>query len=687
MAADHADSSQVGLFSAQISEQIARLRALESTGGASNPETNLRRAIMATRLLAGSSRILAFGELQDFLDLLLRWLQALESGPRELNTTQTLLLESVIDLEETLMRQFDAGGSDAGDLSAHLEAITDLQTLIERNLEELERQSGEPEATETPERTETPATRETAATPETTATPPTPPAREPVADEDGTHADESRAEAAADALEDAVRRLQEVLDHTTSPAALEILRGELGDRVRQLQAIDEQLEMRSRAQRAPSRPSDPDLGPALRRPEEDPVYAPVVERLQAAADRAEARLVFRAHGSARGADEAIQALARDLFEALGGDVADELAAQSVGRPVHVTASLRAEQGHLVGLLGDDLGEAATRRGPLDIDHLAVLPGLRRARSLLTHHDGLLRAHPAGESLRYRFTLPLSTDHPRYAVLHRGDEAVALSASLVEDVLHAPPMETDPDGQRTLMLEGRAVPVVDLAELSAAATYQPDPGEHVAVFGFVEKRLAMPCDGSIELHSSSELLDPPPEWEGLAQGALAIEGETVVVLDVRALLGRRFRPAGPEVSTPAEEPPLDSFVPVRESPRVRSRARRAVIVNQSEFRRRELSRTLQGQGMSVQAVADLAEAEELLSAGDTDLLLSDLRLGRGQPSSFHRLREERPDLRVVLTTAVAEAAARELAEKAGADACWREPFRGSDFRRILAGLED
>ena len=34
MAADHADSSQVGLFSAQISEQIARLRALGSKGSA-----------------------------------------------------------------------------------------------------------------------------------------------------------------------------------------------------------------------------------------------------------------------------------------------------------------------------------------------------------------------------------------------------------------------------------------------------------------------------------------------------------------------------------------------------------------------------------------------------------------------------------------------------------------------------
>jgi CheY-like chemotaxis protein len=303
------------------------------------------------------------------------------------------------------------------------------------------------------------------------------------------------------------------------------------------------------------------------------------------------------------------------------------------------------------------------------------------------NDGLLEAGSRAKDARYRFTLPLSAVHPRFAVLTRGDEHFAIAASLVEDFLVDAPIDVDEDGHETLMLANRSLPLIDLSEISPGARYQREPGEHVVIFGSVEKRLAVHCDGSLEIHAMPLLGETPEGWEAIAHSSLELDGEEVPILDVRALLRQRFQSdPSPRIShRPTADESIDSFVPVPERPR--RVTLRALLVNQSEFRRRELMRTLQNQGLSAQATSSLVEARHLLAQDRIDLLVSDLRLGEEGQASFAGLREEHPDLKIILTTSVAESYADDVAAKSQAHACWRDPFRGSDFQGILADLRE
>ena len=143
-------SSQVGLFSTQISEQIVRLRALSRNpdGPSEAHQVDLRRAIMATRLLAGSARIMQLDVLQQFLEELLEWLQRMEQATQPLNTTQALILESVVELEESLMIHLDEVEQETGaDLSPFQSQVDDLLTLIRHNSDKID---GPDEATAPP---------------------------------------------------------------------------------------------------------------------------------------------------------------------------------------------------------------------------------------------------------------------------------------------------------------------------------------------------------------------------------------------------------------------------------------------------------------------------------------------------------------------------------------------------------
>jgi len=110
---------------------------------------------------------------------------------------------------------------------------------------------------------------------------------------------------------------------------------------------------------------------------------------------------------------------------------------------------------------------------------------------------------------------------------------------------------------------------------------------------------------------------------------------------------------------------------------------AILVNQSEFRRRELSRTLQRVGFAVVQAADLEEAHRELRHGGGQLIVSDLRLGHEGAAGFHEIRRRHSDVVLLLTSAVAADHAEELAQRAGAHACWLEPFRRSDLQRLLS----
>ncbi len=127
-------ASQVGLFSEQISEQIGRLRVLTGSDADRTGGVALKRAVMATRLLAGSARILHVQELVAFLEELLVWLQEIGRSERRATPTQSLILDAVISFEEGLMRRLEQS-EEAIEVSSFEEEIADLRGLIRKNRE------------------------------------------------------------------------------------------------------------------------------------------------------------------------------------------------------------------------------------------------------------------------------------------------------------------------------------------------------------------------------------------------------------------------------------------------------------------------------------------------------------------------------------------------------------------------
>jgi CheY-like chemotaxis protein len=221
-----------------------------------------------------------------------------------------------------------------------------------------------------------------------------------------------------------------------------------------------------------------------------------------------------------------------------------------------------------------------------------------------------------------------------------------------------------------------------------------------VTGAVEKRMGMSCEKPPVIVRTSSLADPPAGWEHVSYGSILVEGDIVPVLDVRRLLEARFRTLADVGDGPGsiQDHAVDAWEPARDpvsqrvaplsgmvAPVSLPTAMRALLVNQSEFRRKDLRRTLESLGMEVQVCEDLSAAADRIRLGGFDLLVTDLRLGNEQSVGFDVLRRTSPGLQVVLTSSVAREYAGDLAERTGADRCWLDPYRASDLGIMLEAL--
>ena len=681
-------SSQVGLFSTQISEQIVRLRALSQgqDGPTEAHQVDLRRAVMATRLLAGSARVMKLEVLQQFLDELLEWLQRMEQSKRPLNTTQSLILESVVELEESLMLDLDEADPSQGvDLSPFQAQIDELLTLIRHNVEKID----------------------ALAQPRTAA-----PVEEPAETSEPAPATLT---SLLDAFEDSVAS-------ATTAEELRRLDSELAPVRDRLKAVHLDLQRRLTAFAPPAEPLLADRGlAALDGPEDDPLLGPAIARLHERAEALDLEVVVEAYG---GSDLLATTLHERVAEILVHLVDDALIAVESERDREAHTRLR-----VALAVTDDLGRVRieiaddaprVHGAPLlgDPDHLSMLGGLRRARTLLEQTQGTIRVAPADRApTRFELSVPRDPELPAYRVLHLEGTPVAVPAALVDEVIDAAGLlyETDESGE-SVEHDGRSVPLADLAQFIDEIAPGRGPSPRIAVLGSVEKRMGLGCeDTSDELVLTSELLDAPRGWTPVAYGAIEGPEGIVPVLDVRRLLELRFRLHDAlDLSGALVDPRVDTFVPADddgddavefepevetvepdvvdevlepedESPHERS-FRTALLVNQSEFRRRDLGRTLETLGIEVEVADDLRQASRRIERREIDLLVTDLRLGQKGGASFHTLREKHPELTIVLTSSVSKQYAAELAQKTGADRCWLDPYRKSDLEALLAELK-
>jgi CheY-like chemotaxis protein len=710
--------SQVGLFSTQISEQILRLRALSQDVDARTEQraVDLRRAIMATRLLAGSARILEQSSLRSFLDELLHWLQSLEGSPRQVTPTQELMLESVIELEEQLMVALDEQTHEREDheqkgidLDEFEEQLQDLVTLLRRD-----QRPSEPPGTRPPAEGRVPRA---AAKKITETRKPKAQTRAPKGEEEPSGA--TPTDRVTESLGDLERLLasMETRLRGADPEARRATQDQLqaiSERIRRLMSEEEPETPEQKG--APSVPPPPSATaepePASGLPKSPravhAVLRNVVEQLREL--ESEGWMVdARLSGRAPKLPAAVRELLAEILGHLCRDVVTMARAQAVeSKQLRISVELRDDLGRLQVLLRDDAPRASAGALIDDPDQLALLSGLRRARILIQQSNGLIQVEPEDRpSLRYVVTLALDPRRPTYALLPLETQTVAVPWALIEEVVEAETLtfELDPSGE-SFRHRGREIALVDLAQfVPALLPARTRPG-HVAVVGSVEKRLGIAVYQDLELLRPNELLDPPTGWESIAYAGLERHEQRLPVLDLKRLVQLRF--VAPEEVAEAgsrADEYLDSYVPssrpeaehrdVSEmgapSPAAPSREAEtdrpvagpsAVLINQSDFRRSELSRVLERAGFDVVQAADLAHAEEKLSEHPSVLLVSDLRLGQEGVGSFHTIRRAHPHTVLLLTSAVAADHAQELAERAGAHACWLEPFRRSELDALL-----
>jgi len=613
---------------------------------------------MATRLLAGSARILNLEALHVFLDELLDWLQRIEQKHSPLTSSQVLILESVIELEDTIFQGFEKSGDQSPNLDDFLNQIDDLTGLIQRDASSMDPRENKPNGSQ-PMR----------------ATEPEGPLAHLRVQAQAAETPEQRAHVLAE-IEKLIEELSRLANSLHLQEAAPVT-GEVWEYpVEGLTA-------------------HPD-------PTRDPVVGPAVARLQNAAAEIGCGLEIVAYGSASSLMQPLRGPVSEILSALVQDIAAATASEPDVQRLKVVFEMREDQGRVRLHVADNGPRSGSAGAVSDADHLSMLFGLRRARNVLEQVGGLIRHEPReNPAVRFEVVVPLDPARPGYIVLPIEGSQVAVPAALYERTVRAGGLlyETD-EGGESVQLHGRSVPIVELGEYVPEVLPSNGSSPFLVVTGAVEKRMGMSCEKPPVIVRTSSLGDPPQGWEHVAYGSILVEGDVVPVLDVRRLLDVRFRTLaevgdGPgsikdlsvDAWEPAQDPvsqrvaPLSGMIAPVSLPTVM----RALLVNQSDFRRKDLRRTLESLGMEVEVCEDLHGAYDRLRRGGLDLLVTDLRLGNEQGVSFAELRKVSPGLQIVLTSSVAREYAGDLAERTGADRCWLDPYRASDLGVMLEAL--
>jgi CheY-like chemotaxis protein len=713
-----AQSSQVGLFITQISEQILRLRALMHAEDVSSSHdlVALKRAIMATRLLGGSARILQYASVHRFLEKLLVWLQQIEERGAKLGTTQALILDSVIDLEEQLMRHLETEASEE-DLTPYEGEFEQLLRLMERSAEWKE---AEPDSSAEPD----------------------------------DHGEVERALGDAGESPDVARLvgvLDSLVDHletvsSDSPASIAPVVWEQLDSMSQrlTAAVSRYAELReegalpdteaeAEAEVEPEPPAPPEW------PRDDPILDPLWEQIGTHSKATRLPIGLDAKGGAEIVGAGLHDVVRQILGFLLEDVLhalDDWRQEDSSAAGEVEIAIARENHRLHIAVRDNAPHLQDDGLRVDADHLTLYGGLRRARILIQQLNGLIAVEPQDDSSeRFRLVLPAELRDQTYMIVHQDQVAVALPWVLTDGEVPAEDLELQTDaGGDSFIRHGRSIPLVDLAQYVPSLMPVADSAESVLVAGSVEKRIGIFCSGTGERIDAHQVGDPPQGWESVAYGGLNVEGEILPILDIHRLIRLRFDMPDSErgVSGAILDPVVDSYVAVEgpkeqfgaeegleeavegpeelygsadepfdaeETPQRGARKGasldldpsppgpelRVLLVNQSEFRRRELDRSLSELGHTVAAYADLPTALREAEVGEFDVVVTDLRLGHTGKDNLDSLHEGSFVGPVILTSAAARDQAQALAKKVGADACWLDPYRPSDFESLQRAL--
>jgi len=270
----------------------------------------------------------------------------------------------------------------------------------------------------------------------------------------------------------------------------------------------------------------------------------------------------------------------------------------------------------------------------------------------------------GSGTTIRMTLPLTLATFRGVLIESAQRLFILPTAQVERVTRFKPQEVQTvEGRRTLALNGRAVALVDLAEVLQlpSTPHKPDPPEAtpILVLGAGEQRVAFAVDAVLDEREVlvKRLTKPLSRVRNIAGATVLGSGEVAPILNVADLL-KSARTAGAGLRTPAAATP--SAMP----------AKRILVVEDSITSRMLLKGILESAGYDVKTAVDGIDAFTTLRAECFDLVVSDVEMPRMNGFDLTaRIRADRTlaKIPVVLVTALESREDRERGIDVGANA--------------------
>jgi two-component system chemotaxis sensor kinase CheA len=270
----------------------------------------------------------------------------------------------------------------------------------------------------------------------------------------------------------------------------------------------------------------------------------------------------------------------------------------------------------------------------------------------------------GSGTTIRMTLPLTLATFRGVLVESARRLFILPTAQVERVTRFKPQEVQTvEGRRTLALNGRAVALVDLAEVLQLPSTPHKPGAPEAtpilVLGAGEQRVAFAVDAVLDEREVlvKRLAKPLSRVRNIAGATVLGSGEVAPILNVADLL-KSARTAGAGLRTaPAATP---SATP----------AKRILVVEDSITSRTLLKGILESAGYDVKTAVDGIDGFTALRAEHFDLVVSDVEMPRMNGFDLTaRIRADRAlaEVPVVLVTALESREDRERGIDVGANA--------------------
>jgi two-component system chemotaxis sensor kinase CheA len=270
----------------------------------------------------------------------------------------------------------------------------------------------------------------------------------------------------------------------------------------------------------------------------------------------------------------------------------------------------------------------------------------------------------GVGTRIRMTVPVTLSTFRGVLVKAAQRAFIAPTAQVERVLRFRPQDVQTvEGRPTLALNGRAIALVDLAEVLQLPPAPSDTAAPQASAALVlhagDQRVAFVVAAVIDEREVLVKQFPKPlsRVRNIAGATILGSGEVVPILNVHDLLKSARSASGiPRTPAPAQSP---------------ARPRKRILVAEDSVTSRMLLRgILESAGYEVKTAVDGIEAFTALRLEPFDLVVSDVEMPRMNGFDLTaRIRAERrlADTPVVLVTALESREDRERGIDVGADA--------------------